>query len=551
MRKHSPRSRYSALCPLLAAGVLIGWTTGCAGLSGVLPPFGSSAEAVAAAEDAEQDGLKEGSPAPPIAPPAESFRESSASSTAQTMRTPETEALIVEELSLAPADERTQLAAEWSKLDEAMVEQVIRIRRMVRQLDQNAARPEFAASATGAPLSGSSDRLAPAPVDTPFAASEHGRVFAGGPEQLPVEISQPARLTDSQVRPAAYMAPAPPIDRADAPRPRGSSLFPGLPPGAESAAAQEPTPLVPPPRREGQPTRVAEALPSSAALMSPSAMGRDQNSASPLYDPGPTGFGGEQMLPDSPVDDFDGRLDALEQTARRRASRAAEAVRNAVTSEEKRIAERQRAEAEIHLRLLHLIAGEHGRALEAVPGLPPAEQEFWQNAIWALSTEMDIDSIPDPADRATHAVAALRVAALKLSEKANLSLKDVNFCHRVDSFGNVQTFERDEFTPNEPVLIYAAVENFTSERTLEGRFRTVLRSKVEIFRAGGTELVETLPLDKPMTEDLCDNHRQDYFLIYELKIPARIGLGPHVLKLTVEDTLGNATAETELNFTVR
>ncbi|MEM9704303.1 MAG: hypothetical protein AAF907_17820, partial [Planctomycetota bacterium] len=309
----------------------------------------------------------------------------------------------------------------------------------------------------------------------------------------------------------------------------------------------DPPPLQPPPRRDGEPTRMAEAAVPPAALLAPGTLRNDRNPANPLYDPGPTGFG----IAEPGIDDFDGRVTALEQTARRRAEFAAAAVQAAITPEQRANAERERAQAEIHLRLIHLIAGRYGRALEAVPGLPPAEQEFWQHTFWALSTELDAESIPDPADRATHAVAALRTAALKLSEKAKLTLKDVNFCHRVDSFGNVQTFDRDEFTPNEPVLIYAAVENFTSERTIEGRFRTVLRSKVEIFRAGGTELVETLPLDKPMTVDLCDNHRQDYFLIYELKIPARIGLGPHVLKLTVEDTLGSAVAETELNFSVR
>ena len=58
---------------------------------------------------------------------------------------------------------------------------------------------------------------------------------------------------------------------------------------------------------------------------------------------------------------------------------------------------------------------------------------------------------------------------------------------------------------------------------------------MQIFEAGGERLIETLPLDEPVTVDLCDRHRQDYFLVYDLKIPARIGLGPHVMKLTVED----------------
>ena len=525
MRHRPTRSRIPTLSPLLAAGALIGWTTGCAGLPSSLSALRPPAEQVAATEGvpADPNDDETANPVPPIAPPDEPLPTVAAAPA--TLRSPATEALIAEELSLAPIAERPQLSAEWAKLDEAMVEQVIRIRRMVRQLDAQSAARSAAAVAAATPA----------------------HVHPPGPHQWPVDVAgaHPSPLYDPGVQTAAYVAPAPPADRGGASR--TTSPYPGLPP----APRPDRTALPPPPRPLGQPLRTAEALPTPAALRAPTPLPGDSNSANPLYDPGPTGFGAARPLPGSGIDDFAGRLEALQQTARRRADRAAQAVRAAVDPEEKAAAVRQRAAAEIDLRLLHLLAGEHDRVLEVVPGLPSAEQEFWQHTFWALSTEMDTRSIPDPADRATHAVAALRTAAVKLSERANLVLKDVNFCHRVDSFGNVQTFERDEFTPNEPVLIYAAVENFASERTLEGRFRTVLRSKVEIFRAGGTELVDTLPLDKPVTVDLCDNHRQDYFLIYELKIPARIGLGPHVLKLTVEDTLGDATAETELNFTVR
>ncbi len=544
MRRHLIRSRLPVWSPLFAGASLIGWATGCAGLPSSLSALTPPTRPVAVADEEPGTGASGTgavAPAPPSEPPAEALADAGGAPTASisapapppaVVRSAATEALIVEELALAPVAERTELAREWAKLDEAMVEQVIRIRRMVRQLDAQTA----PAAALAAARQINSPLVGPGATD-PFAGAQPARVIPPGPDQFPIEVSRPTApppaasgpMYDPHVRPAAYYAD---------PQPPGPRPTPGL--------------LAPPTRSPSYPTRTAEASPSPAALRAPGGTVPDVNAANPLYDPGPTGFGPPASGGNAPgVDDFDGRVAALQLAARRRAERTASAVRAAVGPEEKAAAERAHAEAEIQLRLVHLIAGEHGRALEAVPGLPPAEQEFWQHTFWALSTEMDTQSIPDPADRATHAVAALRTAAVKLSERANLALKDVNFCHRVDSFGNVQTFDRDEFTPNEPVLIYAAVDNFTSERTLEGRFRTVLRSKVEIFRAGGTQLVETLPLDKPTTVDLCDNHRQDYFLIYELKIPARIGLGPHVLKLTVEDTLGNATAETELNFTVK
>ena len=524
------------LLPPLAVGLLTACTTGCAGLPASLDPVAPANVRAAASDPALAEGgdgllADDRDPAPPTEPPP--LDPAPPTVAARAVGTPGTHdagttALIAEELALAPAAERARLATEWATLDAAMVEQVIRIRRMVRQLD---AKDATQATPTRAPA-----------VD-PYEAPAPGRVIPAGPHQVPHDADRPANspMYDPQVRPAAYAPPTAP------PTPASSPLFPGLPAGPEPAPLPEPTPE---PLRP--PTRTAEALPPPAALLTPGTLSRTPGlDRSPSYDPGPTGFGSPRPAP-AGSDDFGGRLAGLLDAAKLRVTRLTEAARFAPADPAKRAAaERDRAEAEIQLRMLYLIAGDHGRALEAVPGLSPAEQEFWQHTFWALSTELDAKSMPNPADRATHAVAALRTAAVKLSERANLTLKNVNFCHRVDSFGNVETFERDEFTPNEPVLIYAEVENFTSERSLEGRFRTVLKSKVEIFRAGGTQLVETLPLDKPVTVDLCDSHRQDYFLIYELKVPARIGLGPHVMKLTVEDTLGGAVAETELNFTVK
>ena len=487
-----------------------------------------------------------------------------------------TSALIAEELALAAPADRAALAKEWAELDAAMVEQVIRIRRMVRQLDAEPAAgsavSEFAAPAVAAPDPFAANRPVAPPARFPAAADPFDPAGAvvpavvpavapaaaeDYPPATPAEAGRP--MVDPNLRPAAYQAayqpPAPPA--ADRPAP----LFPGVP----VPAATKPAPPAASPR---PPVRTAENLPSPAALLTPGAA-RAAPGPSPA---GPTGFGRTPDAAPFPADrgplvppplspgdygggetgDYADRLDDLIAAAKRRERRLADAAATAADPLARDAAEAALAEAGVHLRLLHLLAGDHGRALEAVAALPPAEQEFWQHAVWGLSSTLDRESIPDPADRATQAAALFRTAATKLSAAAKLTLRNVNFCHRVDSFGNAVPFERDEFTPNQPVLIYAEVENFTSEQNpRDGRFLTQTRSTVQIFEAGGERLIETLPLDEPITADTCDRHRQDYFLVYDLKIPARIGLGPHVMKLTVEDTLGGQTVETRLNFTVK
>jgi hypothetical protein len=58
-------------------------------------------------------------------------------------------------------------------------------------------------------------------------------------------------------------------------------------------------------------------------------------------------------------------------------------------------------------------------------------------------------------------------------------------------------------------------------------------------------------VDLPETVDICRTHRRDYFHSYQYTIPTKLTLGPHLLKLTVEDQLSRRIATYPLNFTVK
>ena len=204
----------------------------------------------------------------------------------------------------------------------------------------------------------------------------------------------------------------------------------------------------------------------------------------------------------------------------------------------------------VFLRLLYLIDGQEERALAAIPDIPPSDREFWQQVFWATANYFDTNAMPDSDYRATQTVAQLRTAVRRLQENARLELRNVAFCHKISSFGNYERFERDEFRPGQPVLLYAEVGNFKSDVTPEGQYKTVLKSRIEISRVGPSgEVVEEMAF--PATEDFCHNYRQDYFHSYEFSIPQQISLGPHVLVLTVEDQLSQKVATYRLNFMVK
>ncbi len=210
----------------------------------------------------------------------------------------------------------------------------------------------------------------------------------------------------------------------------------------------------------------------------------------------------------------------------------------------------------VYLRMLYLMAGQESRAVAAIPDISPADQEFWQQTFWAMSNYFDVNAMPESEYRATQTIAQLRTAIQKLQENARLELRNVAFCHKISSFGNFDRFPQDEFGPGQPVLVYAEVLNFKSKPTTvpqkpnETFYQTQLKSSIEIHRLGPSgELVERFDFEP--TEDLCHNHRRDYFHSYEFTIPQRISLGPHVMTLTVEDQLNHKIATYRLNFMVK
>lgn len=202
----------------------------------------------------------------------------------------------------------------------------------------------------------------------------------------------------------------------------------------------------------------------------------------------------------------------------------------------------------VALRQLYLLTDRQERALTAIPGIDPADQEFWQQVFWGMSNYMDLQHIPRPQDRASQTISQFNTAVRRLQEQADLQIRNVAFCRQIQYFGNYERFPRDEFRPGQEVLLYAEVENFKSEPTADGQYRTLLRSTIEILSPNG-ELRKQI--DFAATEDLCRNYRRDYFHNYQFVIPDRIPLGPHTLKLTVFDELSGRMVSYTTNFNVQ
>jgi len=200
------------------------------------------------------------------------------------------------------------------------------------------------------------------------------------------------------------------------------------------------------------------------------------------------------------------------------------------------------------LRMLYLIGNHQERALTAIPGIEPAEQEFWQQLLWGTINALDAEHMPLAKDRATQTMTQLNSAIRRLQEQADLQVRHVTFCRQIVGFGNYEKLPKGEFSPGQEVLMYADIDNFKSDPTADGQYRTLLRSTIELMSPSG-EVRKQIPF--PATEDTCSTYRRDYFHNYQFRIPERMPLGPHVLKLTVFDELSGKMNSYSLNFIVK
>jgi len=213
-------------------------------------------------------------------------------------------------------------------------------------------------------------------------------------------------------------------------------------------------------------------------------------------------------------------------------------------------AKQQHISSHVDLRLLYLLSGQRDRALMAIPGIAANEQAFWTRTFWALSNYLDHPNYPNKSDRTTVALEQLRSAIKSLQGDAHLVVRNAALCSEIDSFGSYQKFDREEFAPSQDVLIYSELDNFKSEQTADGQYRTVLKSSIRVIEAGPNgRVIDTV--DYSPTEDLCHSQRTDFMQGYKYRLPARITPGSYVLQLAVEDQLSGKRANYSINFLVR
>jgi hypothetical protein len=223
------------------------------------------------------------------------------------------------------------------------------------------------------------------------------------------------------------------------------------------------------------------------------------------------------------------------------------------------------AQRQAFLRMLYLIANRRDDALQPVTGADAREQKFWIDWLYGTSVYLDVNTTASDGQRATAAASRLREAVQRLGEQANLEISNLAFCRRVTSFGVYEPFTASEkpaandksparsiahpaFAPNQEVLLYAEIRNFTSKPGPKG-YHTLLRPSYQIFDSQGRRIGSVVELDE--SHDYCQQRRTDFFVCYHIYLPTRIDPGDYKLKLTIEDAQAGKVRESSIDFAIR
>jgi hypothetical protein len=225
-------------------------------------------------------------------------------------------------------------------------------------------------------------------------------------------------------------------------------------------------------------------------------------------------------------------------------------VQNAADDLSRHVAASPATTAEIHqhvsLRMLRLLQGDTEKALEPIPHISPAEQDYWSRQLFALATYLDHHSQPDDKRRAAASVVHLDEAVSDLRELASLSVRNLSFCKNVYGYGAFEPYDADIFTPGQQLSLYVEVDNYHSVSNEKG-FCTLLGATYEVLddkgkRVSGGEF--------PDVDDCCRSRRRDFHIQFGLTLPENLTPGRYRLELVVKDRqcdkLGHATAPFEI-----
>lgn len=202
---------------------------------------------------------------------------------------------------------------------------------------------------------------------------------------------------------------------------------------------------------------------------------------------------------------------------------------------------------QIRLRLLYIAAGLPQKATGPIDGMDPVQGELLSAVLQTVASTRQ--AILEPTEANPTALTAAEELRRLLGQQAGVIIPRICLVTRVSSFGDYEAITPLRFKAGQPIqaYVYTEVANYHSEPTEDGRLRTLLAEKIEVFSHDGKSVWQRAESN---IEDRVRTPRHDFFIPFPIRLPATLPAGEYVLKATIEDRIGGTTDQQRLTFSI-
>lgn len=366
--------------------------------------------------------------------------------------------------------------------------------------------------------------------------SRAGTTTAGGGEQT----------APNAVTVAGQSVIPQPVDISTPPK----SAYPAAPASADNPSPA--SPLYQPPMVDAAhaPTTPAKShvLPAVSSKGSPAAEPpvTDATAASPQLPPLAIELTDVRAAPMRPVTIESAQPEAAPNTAV--APPPTDPISNLVRDLEQAVKDHpQQIDDQIKLRLWYLFSGADDKACAPLIGTDPLQGELLTAAFRALSKTRQLCLTPQASSAET--LAAVDELRRVLGQQTPVSIPNLALVTRVRSFGDYDAVQPPAFSAGAGVhvYLYTEIDNFRYEPTGDGKLRSTMSEEVQIWDAQGKMIWQQ---KAPEITETVLRPRRDFFIPFEIRLPADTPAGAYVLKVTIEDKIGATTDQKRLTFTI-
>ena len=123
----------------------------------------------------------------------------------------------------------------------------------------------------------------------------------------------------------------------------------------------------------------------------------------------------------------------------------------------------------------------------------------------------------------------------KSGGQIGISLEKIEICRQVGGYGVYEPFVIKRFFAGRenPVLVYAEIENFKHVPREDGEYEVRLEHTIELFDAAGQAVVWRSGPESMV--DVSRNKRRDFFIVKRIDLPQHLPVGGYQLTVRVAD----------------